>query len=125
VPGTHKEAELRPHNPLLGDREKSHTLVAQLNADDVAVPAVISRGDLTVHSERIVHGSGEGNLGFGVWSQTLNSGLSGCWFQHVCAHTLIRQGDLPVHSECSVHGSGACCGRLLAGAIRGVKQTRL
>eukprot|EP00798_Chlamydomonas_sp_ICE-L_P020545 gene20545-27335_t len=66
VPGTHLEPSLRPHNPLYGDREKNHTLVAQLKEGDVPVPAEISRGDLTVHSERILHGSG-GNLSKNNW----------------------------------------------------------
>ena len=58
VPGSHKEEKLRECRPLLGDRSKSHTLVADIREGDKIVPAIINRGDLTVHNERIVHGSG-------------------------------------------------------------------
>jgi len=57
VPGTHLEPDLRPHLPLHGDREKSHTLVAALQPQDQVVAAEIKRGDLTVHHERVLHGS--------------------------------------------------------------------
>jgi len=39
-------------------REESHALVTQLRPEDVVALVPISRGDLTVHSERVVHGSG-------------------------------------------------------------------
>ncbi|GAX74803.1 hypothetical protein CEUSTIGMA_g2250.t1 [Chlamydomonas eustigma] len=58
VPGSHREPQLRPHLPLHGDREKSHTLVSKLRPSDQFVPAVLKRGDVTVHHERVVHGSG-------------------------------------------------------------------
>ncbi len=62
VVGSHLEPRLRPHLPLHGDREKSHTLVAHVDeTKDVVRPAEIARGDVTVHSERTVHGSG-GNV---------------------------------------------------------------
>ena len=59
LPGSHKEPALRRHRPLHGDRETSHTLVAEVDEtkDRVAL-ACIKRGDVTVHSERVVHGSG-------------------------------------------------------------------
>ena len=59
VPGSQREPKLRAHRPLLGDRGKSHTLVTELDAsvDEVVVPQ-LARGDATVHSERVVHGSG-------------------------------------------------------------------
>ena len=58
VSGSHREAHLRQHKPLLGDRDKSHTLVAQVDEKrDTIVPAEIARGDVTVHHERTVHGS--------------------------------------------------------------------
>lgn len=59
VPGSHREPALRAHRPLLGDREQSHTLVAEVDeaADPVAY-AEIRRGDITVHNERVLHGSG-------------------------------------------------------------------
>lgn len=57
LPGSHREA-VRPHHPLHGDREKSHTLVTDLGPGDVMVPVPISRGDITVHNEGVLHGSG-------------------------------------------------------------------
>ncbi len=61
VPGSHK-LPLRPHRPLHGDRDKSHTLVTDVDDRvDVVRPAEIARGDITVHNERVLHGS-SGNL---------------------------------------------------------------
>jgi len=58
LPGSHREPELRRHRPLLGDREDSHTLVAEVDPErDKFVPTPISRGDVTVHHERVLHGS--------------------------------------------------------------------
>lgn len=57
LPGSHREP-VRPHHPLHGDREKSHTLVTDLRPDDVMVPVEIRRGDITVHNEGVLHGSG-------------------------------------------------------------------
>ncbi len=57
LPGSHREA-VRPHRPLHGDREKSHTLVTDLHPEDVMVPVPITRGDITVHNEAVLHGSG-------------------------------------------------------------------
>jgi phytanoyl-CoA hydroxylase len=59
VSGSHTEPKLRGHEPMLGDRSKSHTLVAQVDeAREKIVPALLKRGDVTVHHERTVHGSG-------------------------------------------------------------------
>lgn len=66
VPGSHKEPKLRESRPLHGDRSKSHTLVADIKEGDLIVPACLSKGDLTVHHERVVHGSG-GNLTMNRW----------------------------------------------------------
>ena len=53
------EPELRPHQPLHGDRDKSHTLVAAVDeSEDPVTPVPIRRGDVTVHHERVIHGSG-------------------------------------------------------------------
>ena len=57
LPGSHREA-VRAHHPLHGDREKSHTLVTDLGPGDVMVPVPITRGDITVHNEGVLHGSG-------------------------------------------------------------------
>lgn len=66
VPGSHTESNLRHHGPLHGDRDKSHTLAATLSENDKPKPAEIDRGDVTVHHERILHGSG-GNFSSNSW----------------------------------------------------------
>lgn len=59
VPGSHREAALRSHHPLHGDRDRSHTLVAEVDpARDEVRQCVLRRGDATIHSERVLHGSG-------------------------------------------------------------------
>lgn len=63
VPGTNREPSLRSHRPkgaAAGEtsREESHTLVIDTQPDDEIVYLPVKRGDLTVHDERIVHGSG-------------------------------------------------------------------
>ena len=65
LPGSHREP-VRPHRPLHGDRSTSHTLVTELRPDDVLVPVPITRGDITVHSEGVLHGSG-GNRSTDSW----------------------------------------------------------
>ena len=58
VPGSHLEP-LRPHRPLRGDRGESHTLVTEVDPGrDTIRPVPIRRGDVTVHNERVLHGSG-------------------------------------------------------------------
>ncbi len=63
VSGT-QAAPLRPHRPLHGDRSKSHTLVTDLVKGDRVTLARLARGDITVHDERVLHGSG-GNASSG------------------------------------------------------------
>ncbi|MBL8724592.1 MAG: phytanoyl-CoA dioxygenase family protein [Planctomycetes bacterium] len=59
VDGSHREARLRGHVPLRGDRTQNHTLVAEVDpARDRIRPARLQRGDVTVHHERTLHGSG-------------------------------------------------------------------
>ena len=65
LPGSHREP-VRAHRPLHGDRSESHTLVTDLRPDDVMRPVPISRGDITVHGEGILHGSG-GNASADSW----------------------------------------------------------
>ena len=57
LPGSHRES-VRPHRPLTGSREDQHTLVTDLRPDDVLVAVEIRRGDITVHNEGVLHGSG-------------------------------------------------------------------
>jgi ectoine hydroxylase-related dioxygenase (phytanoyl-CoA dioxygenase family) len=66
VPGSNKEPELRPHRPkdyghqAEGEvnRDDSHTLVIEMKHDDRIVFLPVKRGSITIHDERIVHGSG-------------------------------------------------------------------
>ncbi|MEM7785967.1 MAG: phytanoyl-CoA dioxygenase family protein [Planctomycetota bacterium] len=75
VPGTNHEAELRSHAPAnygdnedSGTRDDSHTLVIESRPDDKPVFLPVKRGSVTIHDERIVHGSG-GNTSQ-VWRKT-------------------------------------------------------
>ena len=62
VKGSHLEPELRRHRPLTGDRDESHTLVADVDEGDPAiVEAPLRRGEALAFRERVVHGSG-GNV---------------------------------------------------------------
>ena len=73
VPGSHREAELRPHRPSAWSsspelRAEAHTLTVELDPADAIVPLPVRRGSITVHNERIVHGS-PGNTTDG-WRRT-------------------------------------------------------
>ncbi len=58
VPGSHL-LPIRPHRPLKGDRGESHTLLTDVDPEkDEIRPVPIRRGDVTVHNERVLHGSG-------------------------------------------------------------------
>jgi phytanoyl-CoA hydroxylase len=63
VPATVNEPGIRPHVPQFGDRGASHALGTDLRADDVVVDVPIRRGDVTVHNERVMHGSGGNRTG--------------------------------------------------------------
>ncbi|KAK9845351.1 hypothetical protein WJX81_004128 [Elliptochloris bilobata] len=59
VPSSHLEPALRPHAPAVGaSREDSHALVTQLRPGDRVAHVPVARGSVSVHSERVVHGSG-------------------------------------------------------------------
>ena len=68
IPGSQK-GPLRPHRPLHGGRELSHVLSIELTPEDKIVKLPVRRGDITVHDERIVHGSG-GNVSKSRWRRT-------------------------------------------------------
>ncbi|MEJ5979167.1 phytanoyl-CoA dioxygenase family protein [Novosphingobium sp. PS1R-30] len=68
VPGSHRKG-LRPHRPLMGDREESHILSVELTDADPIVELPLQRGDITVHDEMIIHGSG-GNVSPDRWRRT-------------------------------------------------------
>lgn len=59
VPGSNHEPQLRRHAPVGKTREESHALYTPLDENTENVVYVpIKRGDITVHDERVVHGSG-------------------------------------------------------------------
>lgn len=67
IPGTNKEPELRKHmpKPFNGNldtdkvsRDESHTLIIDEKADDKISYLPVKRGSITIHDERIIHGSG-------------------------------------------------------------------
>lgn len=62
VPGSHLEPRLRPHRPSAWStspelRAEAHTLTVELTERDQMVALPLPRGSITVHNERIVHGS--------------------------------------------------------------------
>jgi Phytanoyl-CoA dioxygenase (PhyH) len=69
VPGSNKETELRQHRPKVYNetdqsnvsRDESHTLVIDMKDTDEIIYLPVKRGSITIHDERIVHGSA-GNL---------------------------------------------------------------
>jgi ectoine hydroxylase-related dioxygenase (phytanoyl-CoA dioxygenase family) len=66
LPGSHQEKRVWPHVPLGKNREDSHAIA--IDFDEAAHPGVVmaklGRGDVSIHNEYIVHGSG-GNLSKG------------------------------------------------------------
>lgn len=58
VPDTINEPSLRAHVPQFGDRGESHALGTDLLETDQAITVPIKRGDVTVHNEKVMHGSG-------------------------------------------------------------------
>lgn len=67
IPGTNKESHLRKHTPKSYEgqgiddsvnREESHTLVIEMKDTDEIAYLPVKRGSITIHDERIVHGSG-------------------------------------------------------------------
>jgi hypothetical protein len=67
IPGTNKEPNLRKHYPKSYsdkkeeqgvNRDESHTLVIEMKSSDQVAYLPVKRGSLTIHDERIVHGSG-------------------------------------------------------------------
>lgn len=60
VPGSQKEKNLRQHRPLMAGRDDAHALTVDLKEGDKVLYLPLRRGDVTVHDERVVHGS-DGN----------------------------------------------------------------
>ena len=70
IPGSNNEKNLREHKPKSYSeseknsnekRDDSHTLIIESNPNDKLVYLPVKRGDITIHDERIVHGSGGNN----------------------------------------------------------------
>jgi ectoine hydroxylase-related dioxygenase (phytanoyl-CoA dioxygenase family) len=66
VPKSHLESALRPHRPrawtsLPELRDEAHTLSVELSDSDTVAFLPLRRGSITVHNERIVHGSSGNN----------------------------------------------------------------
>ncbi len=65
LPGTNTEPELRKHVPKNysdtneeeGSRNDSHTLVIETHPNEKVIYLPVKRGSVTIHDERIVHGS--------------------------------------------------------------------
>jgi phytanoyl-CoA hydroxylase len=70
VPGSHL-GPLRPHRPLHehAARDLSHILSIRLDDRERIVELPVARGSITVHNERIVHGS-RGNISPHRWRRT-------------------------------------------------------
>ena len=77
IPGSNNEKNLREHKPKSYSesekksnekRDDSHTLVIESNPNDKLVYLPVKRGDITIHDERIVHGSGGNNSD--IWRKT-------------------------------------------------------
>ena len=69
IPGSQK-GPLRPHRPLHSQgKDEFHILSITLDPEDRIVELPLRRGDITVHDERIVHGSG-GNHTKDRWRRT-------------------------------------------------------
>ncbi len=77
IPGSNKETELRKHRPKdygndseeeTVNRDTSHTLVIESKPDDKVIHLPVKRGSITIHNERIVHGSGGNNSPY--WRKT-------------------------------------------------------
>jgi hypothetical protein len=68
IPGSNNEKELRKHTAKGGSRDDSHTLVIEEKEGDEVIYLPVKRGSITVHDERIVHGSA-GNLS-DIWRKT-------------------------------------------------------
>ncbi len=76
VPGTNREPELRSHKPVdysgsgktQENRGESHTLVIESKPSDQVIYLPVKRGSVTIHDERIVHGSA-GNVS-SIWRKT-------------------------------------------------------
>lgn len=69
VPGSN-QAALRPHRPMFGQgKDEFHILSITLGENEPVCELPLQRGDITVHDEMIIHGSG-GNQSPDRWRRT-------------------------------------------------------
>ncbi len=61
VPGSNREEEIRPHQPVFrstsGLRDEAHVLEVKIEEQEEIAYLPVKRGGITIHDERIVHGS--------------------------------------------------------------------
>jgi ectoine hydroxylase-related dioxygenase (phytanoyl-CoA dioxygenase family) len=93
LPGSQHEP-VRAHYPLHGDRAESHTLITDLHEGDQLRPVPISRGDITVHGEGILHGSG-GNTTTNSWRRAYIVALR----SHATVEEERRRGFTHSHND--------------------------
>eukprot|EP00878_Enallax_costatus_P003042 GHUV01003240.1.p1 GENE.GHUV01003240.1~~GHUV01003240.1.p1 ORF type:complete len:314 (+),score=53.85 GHUV01003240.1:231-1172(+) len=56
IPGSHREGQLRKHRPVGKTREDSHALCTDIDeSSEQVVDVPVSRGDVIVHHERVLH----------------------------------------------------------------------
>ena len=68
IKGSGTERSLRPHRPADSNREKGHTLIAEVCEKEIVEHVEVKRGGITVHNEWVMHGSA-GNPSDG-WRRT-------------------------------------------------------
>lgn len=121
VAGSGQSRTLRPHRPLLTDRDEGHALTVDVDeaTEDVRY-APVRRGSLTIHNEWVVHGSGgnqcrdrqrrtyvlayrakeiveaERRLGF---THSHNDNVNWDTFQDGESHRVKSQADSPNHKN--------------------------
>ena len=59
IPGSHATKTVRPHVPVGGTRDDAHAIAIKVDEDKENIVYVeINRGDVSLHNEYVVHGSG-------------------------------------------------------------------
>ena len=58
VDGSGVKGELRPHVPIGKDRDDAHAIAVEVGKDEHMSFAEVKRGDVSIHDEWVVHGSG-------------------------------------------------------------------
>lgn len=59
IPGSHKAKVVRPHVPIGKNRDDAHAVAVQVDEEKEPIAmAKLGRGDVSIHNEYVVHGSG-------------------------------------------------------------------